>query len=366
MRTRKKKGFWQSNANKKNFLLDLTKKLNIKEEDLKQLKWKDIKNEGGSGLIQVSKNLSNIFSLLSPTPFSNFNKRKPIGYWSLIENHYKHLEEVYCKYNFQSLEDWKKPLKEIKKIINCSLLLHYKHNFKKILIKLYPNYPWNFIMKKEKGYWEDIQNQRLFLESLFSSLKLNNLNQLNNIELIEKNGGRLLIKKYKYNTKLLLKTIFPDYKEEISDNILKRNKRGYWNSIDNQSLFMKHLFDDLNLKSEEEWGMMTWKDIMKKKGGSNLHRIYSGNLHKLFQSIFPTLSYSYHSTKSKLRLKLIKLQNEYQIRKKIDWYRIPSPNLISCLNFFHPDEKWHKIDFAIRRKKIITKITFYLYLSSFS
>ncbi len=66
----------------------------------------------------------------------------------------------------------------------------------------------------QKGYWDNINNQRAFLDKLAKKLNITDQRGWYNIKLsqiMEYNGGGLVIGKYDGSLVKLITTVFPEY-----------------------------------------------------------------------------------------------------------------------------------------------------------
>lgn len=120
---RKRKNFWGNVSNQKQFLDDLTKKLNITKEDLRNVPSSTIQKHGGNGLL--GKYGGSTLKLLQTAYPEYSNKRncnffnvirvnwtrdlvKKTGYWDDISNTKMTLEKIAKELNVNSVEDWLK------------------------------------------------------------------------------------------------------------------------------------------------------------------------------------------------------------------------------------------------------------------
>ncbi len=76
-----------------------------------------------------------------------------------------------------------------------------------------PQVPW--------GFWDDVANQRSFIDQLVKKLNLEN-EGLENLTLraLQKHGGGYLLKKYDYSISKLLATISPDYHQKCRQFVM--------------------------------------------------------------------------------------------------------------------------------------------------
>ncbi len=191
-----------------------------------------------------------------------------------------------------------------------------------------------------RSHWNDLSNQRTFLDSLAKRLDITNhegwYNVIQSVFLMHGGGG--LLKKYGGSPSKLLTKVYPEYpltKEQLfmslchSERLFmmlflfssqirriwleKRNniinilvhiiiykwdmKRfsehqrhrvsvGHWNTLANQRSFMNALARKLNITTQEEWYHVT-QQMFVQNGASGLLQKYNGSPQKLLTSVFP-------------------------------------------------------------------------------
>ena len=125
--------------------------------------------------------------------------------------------------------------------------------------------------RKPPGYWENDQNKFEFLneiKKLFNIQQPEDWNAISHRQ-IKENGGRTLLKKYSmYELKCMAcpegKSIFNKPNQTI----------GYWENKKNILQFLEEIKEKENLKSPDDWNLITYKQI-KSYGGWKLLRKYS-------------------------------------------------------------------------------------------
>ena len=256
-------------------------------------------------LHMYSKNIPKLLSTLYPNypwDFEILHIKEP-NYFNSMENQRKFMENLFIKLNLNSKSDWLK-VRKSKFVINGGKLLlkRYLNDIKKLLTTTYPDYNFNFDTEENKKKFEiktklnfkSIEVQRKFMDNLFIQFKLISLDDwlyITKQQIID-NGGKMLIHYYyESNMEKLLKTIYPEHTWNFTKH-KKRFTKNYFQSINNQKLFMDYLFKELNLKSIDDWlkiSKQTFHDYKAEK----LLKLYSGNVNSLLYSIYPNHQWNF-------------------------------------------------------------------------
>jgi hypothetical protein len=213
----------------------------------------------------------------------------PNNYWENIDN-IKHFLGYCClKLNVEKVEDWYKcSRKNITELGGGELFNLYK-NLVELLNKIYKEhyifYEWKFSVTPN-GFWNNIDNQKSYMDWLFKELKYENMEDWYKIsqEIIKKNYGAGLIFVYNGSYQNILKNIYPYYNwipwkfNQVPVN--------YWNDIENHKNFMDWLFKELNYQTMEDWYKLT-NDIMEKNYGSSLLLKYKYSPYNILTNIYP-------------------------------------------------------------------------------
>ena len=296
-KTKKPSGFWDNQENIQNFIEYIRKKLNLKTpKDWNSLTINKIHSIGGTGVLKkysindikvlgcpegksiyVKQIAKKIPKQKETLPATKKIEKKPPGYWRNNDNIQNYLIELSEKLNLKTFEDWN--LINSKDIEACgggTLLKLYslydikcfgfpqgKENFKKPKMK--QQYP-----MKPFGFWDNKDNIQEFLNELKLKFNLQSAEDWNKItkKQIENCSGPGLFKSYSLvDIKCMGCNDFHLYKP-IQKNL------GYWNNIDNVHSFIDDLKSKLNLKSPEDWNLITKKQIHF-HGGNNLFKLFS-------------------------------------------------------------------------------------------
>ena len=289
-----------------------------------------------------------------------------------MEKQSKLMEKIFIKAKLKSMDDWINI--STKKMIRNGgekLLEYYEGNMKNLLLNIYPNFPWEEenLKLKCKFYninFKSIEKQREFMDKLFIKFKLNSLDEWLNIlkERIKDEKGFNLLRKYNFDLKKLLLSIYPNY--PWLSLSFKIHPTKYFKSIENQQKFMDKLFKKFNLNSFDDWKNISREKIKKNGGESLVTTHYKDNFHLLISTIYPNFPwYSQEKINSLFLYDKVKFYIEkYSITQKKDWFRLPSSidgsnfDLYQMLLFIYPSEKWKKSNFSFRTKKTTQRLLF--------
>jgi hypothetical protein len=153
----------------------------------------------------------------------------------------------------------------------------------KALKNLYPNYQWKY---RPLGYWNNLENQRKFLEEVAPSLGVKTLEDWNKITVnqfrqIGGSSGTRLLQIYGNSLDKILKTLYPNHQWKI-----KRKPRGYWKNLDNQRAFLDQIRSSLGIKNLNDWNNVTTVQLVQ-VGGSRMLTMY-GSLQNMLKDIYQT------------------------------------------------------------------------------
>jgi len=175
--TRRPANFWSSLANQKKFMDDLGKEIGIRDLD----GWYSMTMRtmlplgAGSILALYSNSLSQLLATVYPNhpwDLSKFSKR-PLNYWSSIDNQRKFMDELGAKIGIRSEDDFDKWYEQSVDLFQGNggygLLAHYNMNLPKLLAAVYPNFDWQ-LWKFPRRINQVLQNE-VELDKLFTSLE---------------------------------------------------------------------------------------------------------------------------------------------------------------------------------------------------
>src|SRR5690606_34999934 len=114
-------------------------------------------------------------------------------------------------------------------------------------------YPWKFC-QVPKGYWDTMENQRLFFDWLADELCImDNTNwfQVKKDAIMSSHGAGLI--KHKYGGSLIraLKEIYPDMR--LHSSRFDREPSEFWETISNQRIYFDYIAEMMQIKVIEDW-----------------------------------------------------------------------------------------------------------------
>ena len=265
---KKPPNYWKNMDNIQQFLVKLQKTNNLQTpEDWNSITQKQIKKLGGKSLL-VNYSMYDIKCMGFPSGKSLFSiPNKSQGYWDKKENIEKFLSNLKEKLNLNTPEDWN-VLTKAQILQNGGSRLIALYSMSEIKSMGCPEGKLLFTKSiKPSGFWENTENIHNFIENVRKKLNLKSFEDWNSLtqkEIYDLGGGSL-IQKLSMNE---IKSIgFPQGKILFSSNCNK--SPGYWDKKENIEQFLDNLKDKLNLKTPEDWNLLTQKQI-KSFGGSSL------------------------------------------------------------------------------------------------
>ena len=261
--------YWNNQENIQNFLKEIQNKFNLNTaEDWNSITKKQIQNHGGNKLLD-KYSLIEIKTMGFPIGKSLFTKSSPKkhGYWNEKENILNFLKKLQEKYNLKSLEDWNLiNYKQIQENGGATLLeKHSLYDLKCLACPEGKNYFTKTKQIKSPGYWHEKENIIQFLQELSEKLNLKTANDWNSLtkNQIKKYGGRML---FKFFTLYEIKCLgFPEGKLEYD---VEPKSSGFWQDKENILHFLEKLKEKLNIKTNEDWNLVSRKQIIEHGGGS--------------------------------------------------------------------------------------------------
>jgi very-short-patch-repair endonuclease len=219
-------------------------------------------------------------------------KQAPGNFWDEINNHKKYMDWLFKELKYETMEDWYKIRSEDIIKNNGSGLIANKYNSSAILMikTVYPEYNWitwkfNQVCKK---FWQDINNQRLYMDWLFKELKYESMEDWYKIkfDVIKKNYGSRILLIYDNSPRLVLESVYPEYKWLPWKFFMV--SIGFWNDSKNERIYMDWLFKELKYESMEEWYKISRYEFKKHHGyGLLTLKKYNTNISKLLKSVYP-------------------------------------------------------------------------------
>ena len=363
----KKKRFLKDIDNRREKMGELFIKLKMNTlEDWETISISQLTKYGGDNLLRYYKDKFDDFPLLYPNYPWKFDSLSIKNNIKEYENKRKIMDEIYKKSKLKSFEEWVKITRKKfiknggKKIIKEEENL-FMNELKKLLLEIYPNFPWNFsndflLSRKKKIYSIEIQRKRM--KELFIKFKLKSLDDWMNLLPSQRKilfEQKFYINEYKGKLIQLLQTIYPNHSWK---HFSSKSPNIYYKSIENQQEFMEELFYKFNLKKLNDWLKIKSNKIMEFPGGKYLllHR-YHANFHRFLSSIYPNYPWQFFNLikrKKKNNFKSIEKQKEFMdklfIKFKLnslnDWKNISREVIIKnggkklLKNYYNNDMKF--------------------------
>lgn len=190
----------------------------------------------------------------------------------------------------------------------------YEHTPLYMLPALYPYYNWKLwkFPKVPNSYWEDLQNQRKYLEDMMQQwqVSLDQLHEEVTVQKLKDYGGNGLLRQYNFSPTPMLQAVFPE--NDWMPWRCSKIRQEYWQSLKNQRKFMMWLAQKLNVvdvssnnsnsnnndnsnTNSYDNNSITWYQLtaehIKEHGGGGLLTHYNNSLHDLLTSVFPNYSW---------------------------------------------------------------------------
>jgi very-short-patch-repair endonuclease len=259
--------------------------------------------------------------------------------WKNKDNHTKYAILLGNILGYTKPEHWYNIThKHIKNNKGSGLLMSYYKDspilFVLSVVKLiYPEYEWlEWKFNKTRQYfWDDTENQKIYMNWLFNKLKYEKIEDWYNIDvdIMRKNDGGSLLKQHSSSHINILKSLYPEY--QWLEWKFKYTSNNYWKDIDNQKKYIVWLIKKLKYTDKEEWYNITSKIIDDNDGQSMLNE-YNGSPIQLLNALYPEykwLDWKFKHTSNNY-WKNIKNQKEYAkwLGKELgyttneDWYNI--------------------------------------------
>ena len=256
------------------------------------------------------------------------------------------MDNIFHRLNLKTLDEFLNISR--KKIIQNGgktlLLVYYSNNLEKLLSSMYPHFPWRFSNLKPLPphlFFRKVQNQHLFMENLFTRLKLISLDDWLKISRnkIKENGGKIFLQKiHENNMQKLLFSLYPNFPWKFENLKTIKTKKYFENSIFNQIQVIEKLYKKFKLYSLEDWLKISYTKINDEGGKIIMKEIYSNDLIKLLSTIYPNFPWQFWKLKfnSKLffksifnqRLFMDYLYDKFKLNNLNDWFQITRKQII--------------------------------------
>jgi len=219
------RNFWSSMENRQAFMSEFGKKLGFKENEREgwyKVSSRSFVANGGSGLLSHYDN--SVYNLLlavfpdfvwDPLKFT----KAPQKFWKEVANQKVYMDEVGRDLGIgsENMEGWYKVSNRDLLDRGGSRLLHqYGGSLLTVLSNIYPDVQWDprKFGRVPQNYWEDIGNQRTFMDDLarmlcFREGDIDAWYKVTNRRIIE-NGGSGLLDQYRGSLPRLLAKVYPE------------------------------------------------------------------------------------------------------------------------------------------------------------
>ena len=288
-------------------------------------------------------------------------KEELTSIFASLQHQRKFMDDLFVKFKLKKLDDWKKvKYTKMWKYGGKTLLTqHYSNDMRKLLSSIYPEHRWKFDgSTTTKAHFTKIpESQYHFIEDLYKKLDLKSFEDFYTVSIRNFEGGRNLSAMYDDKKSKLFKKLYPNYPWQFEEE---------FKEISFQKEFMDNLYRKLKLKSLNDWQKVTKKTIID-NGGKPLIDFYSDNMEKLFQTIYPDLTWLYEKKEIlKQTFKTLKHQQsfihslyyKFNFKTIDDWLEVSHQiimengvkNLLICyygndwlklLSVVYPDHQWN-------------------------
>jgi hypothetical protein len=305
----------------RNFLDSLGNQLGFKHmEDWYKITFRQIKDYGGSGLLQIykgspSKLVASIYSEHEWKP-SRFNL---LSNWRNKNFQREFLDRLGEELGFESLEDWYSiTARQISSYGGAGLLFQYGASPSKLIMSIYEDFPWQKSRFYSPQNWEDKSSVNDFVRGLYKQLGLKSMDDWYGVtkrQILQNRGGSLLLK-YENSLPNLLRSVYSNHCWKENFFTLK----GYWELWDHQKDFMDQLGKELGYLDMSDWYKITAIQIRERGGGTLLAK-YANSPFKLVTSVYSNHRWKEDFNSQNLNF-LNNLGRRLGFKTMNDWYRI--------------------------------------------
>ena len=263
--------YWLSDANVKEFLKEIESKLSLKKvEDWQIVSSRIIKENGGSGLLQINPSLFDILTDVFPEKNwwkSGLQFKIPRKYWNYIHNQRKFMDKLCRKLQLHEISEWKTvSARQIEECGGVRLLEIYPSMYD-LLSSIYPEYDWTSISLPNDNNNSNnspkikYENPEKYEKQILSSIDTDNENKDDPYGL---NIKQISLEDENDEQKVILPVLVPHRVE--------------------QRKWMDQLAIKINIQSHNDWIPLTM-DIVIENGGLDIAKEYptlSAALRKLY------------------------------------------------------------------------------------
>jgi hypothetical protein len=308
--------FWNDINNQRRYMDWLLETLNYtKVKDLYKLTPDNLKNNYGSGLLSKYNNTLIKLVIAIYDEFTLYEWKFKCGvynhFWDNIENQKRYMNWLYKKIKYKSMEDWHNLTLDIvrKNYGKTFISQHYGNSIINLLKKIHPEYNWKewlFLLSPE-GFWNDINNQKRYIEWFKVKMNIQTIEEWYNIKLEDflNNKGYMLIEYYNNSYSNVIKSFFPNYK--WVEWKFTQPPNNFWKDINNQKCYMDWLYEELEFTKVEDWYKVTKEILYANCGDGLLCHYYNSSPTKMIKTILSEYKWTY--------TKFIGRQNSYKSTK---------------------------------------------------
>lgn len=257
------------------------------------------------------------------------------------------VDNIGAQFNIQQLDDWYK--------VDPRATGHKNRvALPKILAEKYPEHnwlPWKFEhYGVPKGYWLNVENQRLFLDWAGKKLGVQKMEDWYSIEgrqIIELKGGSTILHQ-QGGLVQALKAIYPDY--DWKPEKFEQKHSGFWHDMSHQRQFVEELGKKFGIQTLDDWYHVGVSKFQK-AGGAHLINMYNCSMLQLLSAIYPDHNWipwkfgrcpsGYWDNKDNLRAFFDALGEELGIKKLEDWYQVRYIDLFRLKKHFLLTQKFN-------------------------
>lgn len=155
------------------------------------------------------------------------------------------------KLNIRQMEDWYQiTTEEIVANGGRVLLLNYGNSIVKLLQAVYSEYSWKewFFLKTSKHFWDDFNNQILYMKWLFDHLGFKDVEDWYSISSSDfiNNLGRGILNKYNNSPSRLIMSVITNH--QWIEWRFESTSPKFWHIKANQVKYLQSLYSTLNYK----------------------------------------------------------------------------------------------------------------------
>jgi len=296
--TRAPFGFWKKPERQREYLMWLCDHLKfIVPYDLTTLKLGTFTNNGGASLLANHFNNSPFLCVKTMVPEIEWKMYEfscvSNGFWENFENH----RQIFCgleaKLRFCKKEDWYGISSAELRDIGLNTLLssaHYSSLFK-ALCSIFPYHFWHPWRFKDFRVWES-SNLRLFLHAVGKELGYLIPSQYYDQEpyVIE---SKRHWKSWLYHFSSVCDGVMKLFPEFVWTPWKFIHTHNLWKREEMRKKYFEWLFNELKLKSKEDWYAVSMVDIRKRYGKNLILNYYKNSLGSALASLWPTYHWKF-------------------------------------------------------------------------